>query len=353
MMDKIEMYIIGIQENVLAAFKKMNNDDNKCKTLFVCDKDRTFYGTITDGDLRRHIIEDGNLDTCVSKIMNRHPFVSYGHLTQNEDLKKIMENRYISAIPILNEESKLIGVTTKYDNKEKIKPINVPVVIMAGGKGTRLKPFTNILPKPLIPVGDKTITERIMDKFIENGCHDFYLIVNYKKEFIKTYFSEALPDFKIHYIDENEFYGTGGGLSLCKNMFNTTFIMTNCDILIDDSYYKYVEEHKKHGNLVTVVTVKKVIQLPYGVVHSDENGNIVCMEEKPQYTFLTNTGFYIIEPEFVELIPESKFIHMPELLKKCMDKGYRIGTYCIDEQKWMDMGQIDELEKMRCKFEER
>ena len=201
-----------------------------------------------------------------------------------------MHEKIITAIPIIDNAGKLIDAISTYDYLEEIPCIDVPVVIMAGGKGTRLKPYTDILPKPLIPIGNKTVTERIIDAFLENGCKRYYMIVNYKRDFIKTYFQYGERNYTLTFVDEEEYQGTGGGLALLKGTINETFIVTNCDILIDDIYEKYLKEHKEKKNIVTIVAAKKKMQLPYGIMNVDENDELLEMEEKPKYSFLTNTG---------------------------------------------------------------
>lgn len=345
----LQKYIIHTEDTILDALKGMNR--TATGTVFVCDMQNRFYGTVTDGDVRRYLVSGGNVDVNIMTIVNRDPYVIHDVIDKSIDYQKIMQEKIIKAIPVVDSREMLIGVVSIMDNFRKKDPIDVPVVIMAGGMGTRLQPYTDILPKPLIPIGNKTITERILDSFLQNGSNRFYMIVNYKKEFIKTYFHDKRTQYVIQFIDEEKYCGTGGGLALLRGKIKETFIMTNCDILLEDSYKHYVTRHKESGNIITVVGAKKTVQLPYGVVNVDGTGTITSIEEKPQYTFLTNTGFYIIEPELIELISPDCCIHMTELIEKCISYGYKVGTCQIDEEKWFDMGQLDELEKMKRKFE--
>lgn len=344
----LQKYIIHTEDTILDALKGMN--ETATGTVFVCDFQNKLFGTVTDGDVRRYLVNGGNVNVNIMEIVNRAPYVIHNMRDKGVDYQKIMQEKIIKAIPVVDSRGILIDVVSIMDNIRKIDPIDVPVVIMAGGMGTRLQPYTDILPKPLIPIGNKTITERIMDSFMKNGSSRFFMIVNYKKEFIKTYFHDKGNQYVIQFIDELHYCGTGGGLALLKGKIQETFIMTNCDILLDDSYKQYVVRHKECGNIITVVGAKKVIQLPYGVINVDENGNIINMEEKPQYTFLTNTGFYIMEPKILDFIPSDTCMHMTELIEKCIADGYKVGTYQIEEDKWFDMGQLDELEKMKQRF---
>lgn len=346
---ELQEYIINVNATVLEVMNRIN--ENAREIAFVCDEERVFYGTVTDGDVRRYLLSGGEVGGSVMSVMNRTPYVIHYPRNESVDYEKIMHEKIITAIPIIDNAGRLVDAISTYDYREEIPYIDVPVVIMAGGKGTRLKPYTDILPKPLIPIGNKTVTERIVDAFLKNGCTRYYMIVNYKREFIKTYFEYGERNYSLTFIDEYEYQGTGGGLALLKGKINETFIVTNCDILIDDVYEKYLREHKEKKNLVTVVAAKKNMQLAYGIMNVDKDGELLEMEEKPKYSFLTNTGFYILEPELLDYIPEDTFIHMPDILQKCMQEGKRVGVYQIEEEKWLDMGQFEEMEKMRQRFE--
>ncbi|MBU3090462.1 NTP transferase domain-containing protein, partial [Clostridium gasigenes] len=236
-------------------------------------------------------------------------------------------------------------VELEEENQEKTI-LNTPVVIMAGGLGTRLYPYTKILPKPLIPIGDIPIVERIINKFRTYGCSDYYLAVNYRKNMIKSYFGDIEKNYNISYLEEDKPLGTGGSLYLLKGKINRTFFVSNCDILIDGDYAAMYEYHKEKKNLITMICAVKNITIPYGVINLTDGGEINNMTEKPEYSFLTNTGVYIIEPEVLDLIEDDTFIHLPDIASKCMELGMRVGVYPITERAWMDMGQLDEMQEM-------
>ena len=218
-------------------------------------------------------------------------------------------------------------------------------VIMAGGRGTRLYPYTKILPKPLIPVGEQPIAELIMDRFRDFGCHEFTMIVNYKKGMIKSYFGELEKDYRVDFADENVFMGTGGGLCLLKGKIDTPFFFTNCDTLLDVDFGDIYEYHKSHGNLVTMICAFKHYTVPYGVVELGEDGSIAAMREKPELDFLTNTGVYVVEPRVVEEMHDGEFIGFPDVIERYRRAGEKVGVYPISESSWMDMGQLEERRK--------
>lgn len=221
---------------------------------------------------------------------------------------------------------------------------------MAGGKGTRLHPYTQILPKPLIPIGNQTITEHIMERFEQYQCSHFDMIINYKKNFIRSYFQDNEIKRNVDFIEEPEFWGTAGGLKLLEGKYKSTFFVSNCDVLIDADYKDIYNVHKQEKNIITLVCAKKKIVIPYGTVSVNEKNEILEFKEKPEYTFLTNTGLYLVEPEFLKMIPEQTFIHITDVIQKCMNAKKKVGTYIIDEENFMDMGQLRELEQMREKL---
>lgn len=321
-------------------------DKNASGIAFVC-KDGAFLATVTDGDVRRSLMKGTAMEAPVSEIANYHPI--YLYQKESPKAESLMNEKSITVLPILDEKKNIVDI--KFLLKKRTfweKTLNVPVVIMAGGKGTRLKPYTDILPKPLIPVGDKTITEHIMEHFGKFGCSEFYMIVNYKKQFIKAYFLES--DARVNFVEEEEFLGTGGGIALVGEDIKETFFLTNCDILLEADYGAILKRHKEQQNIITIVCAEKKMVLPYGTVEIDGEGQVVQFKEKPGFQFHTNTGFYVIEPEFLKKIPPNTYINITEIIENCMRDGEKVGTYLVDEDSWMDMGQIEELEKMKAKM---
>lgn len=232
------------------------------------------------------------------------------------------------------------------DKEQNNCKINTPVVIMAGGKGTRLYPYTKILPKPLIPIDDVPIAERIINRFHKYGCCNFYMTLNYNKQIIQAYFDSMLKNYNINYIIEEKPLGTGGSLFLLKDLINQTFFVSNCDILINDNYIDMLKYHRDNNNKITVISAFKNLSVPYGVMKIDKNNLIYKIEEKPKYDFLVNTGMYIFEPEVLEYIPKDEFFHITDLIRIYIDMGERVGLYEVSEDSWLDMGQFDEMNRM-------
>lgn len=345
----LRKYIISNDANIIDALKKIN--ENSKGIVFVCDQNEKLIGTITDGDIRRHIINNGNATDNVTYAMKTNPIIADYSIETTKDIYKKIHQKKLKAIPLLDESGVIVDIFFEGEEKHIKRYIDIPVVIMAGGKGIRLKPYTDVLPKPLIPVGGRTIIDRIIRNFKDNGCKNIFVIINYKKELIKAYFISQSSMDNLKLIEENEFLGTAGGLSLLKDDLKETFIVSNCDILIEDEYYKFYEKHKSDKNLITIIAIKKDEIIPYGVLKVDDQGKVTGIDEKPKRQYIMNSGFYIIEPEALQLIPDNKFIHMTDIIEICRKKGYRIGTYLINESQWLDMGQKDELKKMMEFFE--
>lgn len=335
--------LISKDISIKQAIKKL--DVTAKKILFVIEE-RKLIGSITDGDVRRWILKNGDLNYSVDNVMNKTPIsidIKNKHLA-----KEVIIEKHIEAIPIVDDDYNIKDIVFWNDEKHELshKKINNPVVIMAGGKGTRLYPYTKILPKPLIPIGEYSISERIINRFKKFGCTNFYFTVNYKKNMIKAYFDELEKDYEISYVEEEKFLGTGGSLYLLKHKINETFFVSNCDVLVEANYIDILNYHKYNKNKITMVTSLKDYQIPYGVIKLNDNGEVIGTEEKPEFDYLVNTGFYVLEPEVLNDIPENEFFHITDLINKYINDGQKVGTYPIRENLWLDMGEMKEMDRM-------
>ncbi len=343
----LEGYIVDSQTPVIRAMEAI--DRNSHGIVYLCEG-RRLVGVLTDGDIRRHLLKGGALDQPAGKIANRNP----KSLPYEEEAKagEVMGRFRIRSLPLLNHRGEIVKIVFLHEPSEPArKQIHIPVAIMAGGKGTRLYPYTQILPKPLIPIGEKTITEHIIDHFRAYGCTQFDMIVNYKKNFIKSYFMDHEDHIDLSFVEETEYRGTGGGLKLLEGKYTSTFFMSNCDILIEEDYSDILRQHKEQGNIATMVCAEKHVVIPYGTVDTSGSGQALKLNEKPEMSFITNTGLYVLEPKFLERIPDNTFIHITDVIQKCIDDGESVGVYRISEDKWLDMGQLDELERMKKRLE--
>ena len=343
--DKIKNRIIDIKSTILQGLSTM--DKEGVKLLIVFDNG-TFVGLLTIGDIQRAILKDIVLTTPIFSIIDKNKIYAFDSDNADFIQKKMLELR-TECMPILSEKGDLLDVYFWNDffTEKRIKQkINLPVVIMAGGKGTRLQPLTHVIPKPLIPINDKTIIEEIMDSFTEFGCHQFYLSVNYKAELIKYYFDNLKNEnYCIDYFQENTPLGTAGSLSLVKDKINTTFFVSNCDILIDEDYSEILKYHRENKNEITIVAALKNYSIPYGTIETSKGGILTKLEEKPELIFQINSGMYILEPHLLNEIVENEFLHITTLIENIQNKNGKIGVFPVSEGSWRDIGNWDDYRK--------
>lgn len=343
----ISELLIDESKNLIEAMAQL--DRVAKKILFVVDGNK-LVASLTDGDIRRWILKKGSLEAVVKEFANYKP--KFLNAADESLAYQYMIENHVEAIPILDDHHQIIDVIHLSEKSYKKRGhLTAPVVIMAGGMGTRLYPYTKILPKPLIPIDDLPIVEHIINRFYDNGCDRFHLVVNHKKNMIKSYFNDIERAYRIDYVDEEQPLGTGGGLSLLKGKINQTFFLSNCDILIDENYEEIFAFHKQFGNLITMVCSMKNIKIPYGVVEINESGEIESMQEKPSLTFFTNTGLYVVEPEIIEALNDNEAVAFPDIIENYKNNGKKVGVYPISENSWLDMGQFDEMDKMRRRLE--
>lgn len=343
--------LIPADTSIIEALKRL--DETAEKVLFVVDSQSKLLGALTDGDIRRYILNGRSLDDSVAEVYNPHPKFVLEKECSADYLKKLFLKYKIELIPILDEQHRLINVAfwekvfSDQDKKPSRKRIKakVPVVIMAGGKGTRLDPFTKILPKPLIPIGDKPIIEVIMDKFHEFGMTDFYVTLNHKSKMIKAYFEEFKTKYKITYIDEDKPLGTAGGLKYLPSELSGAIFVSNSDILIEEDYGKILKFHKDHQNEITIVASIKNYNIPYGVCEIENGGALCKIKEKPNLSFLVNTGMYVVNSSALKIIPDGKFYHITQLIEDLKSNGKRVGVFPISENAWMDVGEWEKYKE--------
>lgn len=350
--NQIKKYIGSELLSIVDAMERI--DDNAKGILFIVDEQEHLIGCLTDGDIRRWLIKTGELNASVTDAMVCKP--KYLRWEERHQAANLMNRVTIKALPLLDKNHRIIDIILQknslrdMETKRKADLTGMPVIIMAGGKGTRLYPYTKILPKPLIPIGDTPIMERIINSFSEYGVNKFYVTVNYKKSMIKSYFSELNPEYKLVYIEENKPLGTGGSIRLIEEKFDRALFVTNSDVLILADYGDIYDFHIQSGNNITIVSALKNIVVPYGVLHSGENGELREMEEKPKISYFINTGMYVINPEVIEKIPNNTFFHMTDLVDVVKDTGGKVGTYPVSEDSFLDMGEFGEMRRMEEKL---
>lgn len=342
-----DMQMFTGSENLTVSEAMQKIDKNSNGILFLVNAEEILVACITDGDIRRFLLSGGSLNSKAIDASNLSPKKA----VSSEEAKVLYHKRNCIAIPIVDDHGRLLGVYNgEGDEVRKKTPLNIPVVINAGGKGTRLDPFTRVLPKPLIPVGDTPIIEHIIKEYKSYNCSEFHVIVNYKKELMKAYFADNDNKYNITWYDEDKPLGTGGGISLLRGVLKETFFFANCDVLLTANYESMLRYHKENRNTITMICAYKSFHIPYGVVEMGVNGSIKEMREKPLMTHLINTGIYLVEPEVIDDIENGEFIGFPDIVEREIRKGKKVGVFPVSDNDWMDMGQLPELEKMRIKL---
>jgi NDP-sugar pyrophosphorylase family protein len=257
-----------------------------------------------------------------------------------------MLEKRIRQVPVVDDERRVVDLLRWEDvlgngGRPKRDALGVPVVIMAGGRGVRLEPFTKILPKPLIPVEDKPLVQNIMDRFHEVGCTRFYMTVNYKAQMIRSYFEgdETRGKYDIRYVHEKEETGTAGSLALLAPKLKGDYFLTNCDVLIKSDYSDMLKYHRDKGNVITIVASMQSVRVPYGVVELGKNGGLRALREKPEYSLLANTGVYVVNESVRRSFPKRTAFDMPQLIAAVRERGDAVGVYPVSEGAWSDVGQ--------------
>lgn len=336
--------LISPKASIKSAMRKMQQSNQT--TLFVTDGQRKLVGAMTDGDIRRSLLKNGNLKGSVISCCNRSPISLTAPYDKQFARGMILDNE-IEHLAIVDKNKCVIEVLSRkqllYANIQH--SVNIPVVIMAGGRGMRLEPFTKILPKPLMPVGDKPIIEIIMDKFHRHGVQSFFLTINYKGDMIRSYFDNTELPYNIQYIEEKEFLGTAGSLKLLPDDFPHTFLISNCDITVETDFNKVVEFHKQGKFSITVLGAFYHFQVPYGVIDFENDGAIKAIREKPTVDYTINTGVYIAEKDVLRYIPDGSLFHMTDLIKVLLKKRKRVGIYHVHEDSFIDIGEWSEYKK--------
>lgn len=351
-MEKIETLLTGLQVSIKMAWKQLN--DNSYRTLFVVDADGLLRGSVTDGDIRRWILDDRPLSDPIVSVMNTKPIVAQDSEIEANICGRLLEHR-IDCIPVVNAQGKVLRVVFLNEvlrsRKKVTKPtLKLPVVIMAGGRGERLDPFTRVLPKPLIPIGEKPVLELIMEKFWNFGINDFYLTLHYKANMIRAYFQDRQHPFQIRFMEETSPCGTAGALTLFNGQLQSTFMVSNADVLVDADYAEVVKIHHENRNTITAICSLKHFAIPYGVVDLENGGMLKGIREKPEIDHLVLTGLYIVEPSALAFVPKDQVFDMTHLIEKLIINGKKVGVYPIADQGWMDIGELDAYRQTLRKF---
>jgi dTDP-glucose pyrophosphorylase/CBS domain-containing protein len=348
MSEDVKPFLVPQTHTIRQAMEQLEKTEEKI--VFVVDADSHLVGSLTDGDIRRWILSDGDLRAQVLRVCNCNPRVAEEDF-EVEELRADMLAGNFGCVPVVNSSREIVRLVfwKELFQADGTAPprvsLDVPVVIMAGGRGTRLAPFTNVLPKPLIPVGDRTVIEIIIDRFLAYGLNEFHLSINYKSKILKSYFEELAPNYSVSFLEEKEPRGTAGGLLPLYSPTSDQLIVTNCDIVIQANLADLVAFHIENKYDLTLVASLKDYRIPYGVCELEKGGSLDHITEKPQYSFLVNTGMYVVRRDRLNLIPESGVCDMTDYIEMVKKNGGRVGVFPIGENAWIDTGEWTEYRK--------
>ena len=343
----MKKHIVFIDQNIRTAIKAIKRSGHKC--VVVVNHQNKMLGTISDGDIRRIILKNISLKEKLNNYFNKNAlYFIKGKYTESQAKSLFLKEDY-SIIPVVNKDkiiqdillwSKLFG-----KKKNRYPNLNVPVVIMAGGKGTRMEPFTKVLPKPLIPIKEKPVIQHIIDSFLNYGINNFVLTISFKAELLKAYYRELKPKYKLKFINEKIPLGTAGCLRQLSKNNHKNFFVTNCDTITDVNLIDMYKFHISNKFGITVVASTKTQKIPYGICKLNNQGNLDKIEEKPKLDFLANIGLYLINKKILKLIPKNKLFHMTDLIEKSRRNGFEVGVFPVNEKDWLDVGQWSEYKK--------
>ncbi len=337
-------------ETTKEVLKKL--DKVAVKTLLVVDKRSKLLGTITEGDLRRYILSGKDLENDIRKIYNKKPIYIKKTDFSLDMAKKTFIEHVLELVPLLDEKYRVVDIVNRNQIFPKDKAailkkdkINIPIVFMAGGKGTRLEPFTTIFPKPLIPINNKAIIEILIDEFKKWGPSEYYLSLNYKSDMVETYLNNLDKGYKISFIKEKSFSGTAASLRLLEKKVRGNFIVSNCDIIVKANFKDVINFHKGEGALLTILSSIQHYKIPYGVIKFRRKGKVIDIVEKPEYTLAVNTGLYILNKKCLRFIPEDSHFDMTDLIKKLIKNNEKVVIYPVSENDYIDIGQWEAYKK--------
>jgi len=322
-------------------------DGGAMKIALVVDKDEKLIGTLTDGDIRRALLNNLCLDDNIENVMFTTPIVCSIEDTKEKILEVAIEKK-IYQVPIVDNNGRLIGIK-EVDELLKPKIKTNKVILMVGGLGTRLRPLTKHIPKPMLKVGNKPILETIILNFKKYGFVNIVLSVSYKSEVIEKYFGDGSKiGVNIEYLHEEKRMGTAGALSLMKEKPTEPFFVMNGDLLTNINFEHMMDYHMQNLSDATMGVREYDFQVPYGVVNV--NGiEIKNIEEKPVHSFFVSAGVYVLSPDVLKYIPKYEFFDMPVLFEKVIINGKKSISFLIREY-WLDIGRIEEFEKANSEY---
>lgn len=332
-------FIISSHAPIRQALTMLNEVHSQSMTLFVVDDDERMVGTLTDGDIRRALIAGEDVDNEVRKAMHR----SFSYLTGLDEVAKLktLRDRNIFLVPVLDNDMRVVDII---DLKARKSALPVDAVLMAGGKGERLRPLTLTIPKPLLKIGDKAIIDRNIDALIDYGVRNVSVTVNYLKEQLIDHYAEPRANgVKVNCVEDDQFFGTIGSLRLIKEFDNDTILVMNSDLLTDIDYEDFFLHFKENDAMMSAAAIPYTISIPYGIFQLDGH-DIKGVSEKPVYNLYANAGIYLLKREALKYIPDNQVFNATDLIDVLALQGEKVIRYPLSGL-WIDIGNPQEFAK--------
>lgn len=344
-MKTLDKALVGPERTVLETMRVM--DASGLQIALVVDENRTLLGAVTDGDVRRGLLRGVGLDRPVTDVMNRMPRTVTEEAGRDGALA-LMRRLSIRHVPVLDTAGRVVGLEWQ-DQLVKDREDETWVVLMLGGLGSRLRPLTEDVPKPMLQVGGRPLVETIVRNFVAQGFRRFFFSVNYKAEVFREYFGDGSAfGARIDYLSEEQKLGTAGALSLLPQRPDGPIIVMNGDLLTTINFGQLMASHRETRSLATMSVREYSQQIPYGVVET-EGFRLTGVTEKPTQTYFINAGIYVLDPEALDLIPSGTFFDMPQLFDTIMARGGNASVFPIREY-WLDIGRLEDLERAQVEY---
>ena len=330
-------FLIDEEASIKVCLKKI--DDLGYGSLIVVNHKKKFLGVITEGDLRRAILEKNNIENSIKYLCNKKAKYFKDKVDNNLAKNFLLENS-INMAPVINDKKEVKHIFFLKDllKKKKINNFNEAVIIMAGGKGLRMKPFTNVFPKALLPFRQSTIIEEIIDKFEQEGFENFFVTTGFKSGNLVDYLSSKINIKKIKFFEEKKPLGTIGGIKNFQNKLTKNFFLINCDTYLNLNFKKILDFHLSQKNFLTIIAAFDSFELEYGICNVKQNGELANIEEKPKYEILINTGSYLLNKDCLKYIKKGTFFNTTDLIKKLIINKKKVSVFPIMKNQWKDVG---------------
>lgn len=340
--EQLNKYLINHNATILEALGALNGLSNAGLTLFIQDENRHVIGALTDGDIRRYLLNGGNLQDDVLKAV-KADFCSI-RVETNDFVKTCNKYRQsrIRVVPIIDKNGKLVDIID-FDKQASILPIDA--VIMAGGKGERLRPLTEKTPKPLLPVGDKAIIDHNVDRLIQYGVEHISVTTNYLAEQLESHYAQPRNEVQIQCVREPKFLGTMGAVRLVKEFHNDVILVMNSDLFTDIDFEDMYLHFINHGADMSIAAVPYTVSIPFGICDLDGR-DVKGIVEKPTYNYYANAGIYMLRREVINMIPENEFYNATDLIEALVKNGSKVIRYPL-KGTWIDIGTLSEYQKAK------